>query len=88
MIFDIENWLWKSNFGTFWHLPTTPILKIQYFPLGMLILSIFVPPTWKLNNPYYHKSTHQKEKVLLRLAAAALHNAHCSKMVLFVQKIF
>ena len=21
MIFDIENWLWKSNFGTFWHLP-------------------------------------------------------------------
>ena len=20
--FDEENWLWKSNFGTFWHLPT------------------------------------------------------------------
>ena len=29
MIFDIENWLWKSNFGTFWHLPIVPILKIQ-----------------------------------------------------------
>ena len=25
MIFDIENWLWKSNFGTFWHF--TQILK-------------------------------------------------------------
>ena len=21
--------LWKSNFGTFWHLPTKPILEIQ-----------------------------------------------------------
>ena len=27
MIFDIENWLWKSNFGTFWQLPITPIFK-------------------------------------------------------------
>ena len=25
MIFDVENWLWKSNFGTFWHLPTSYI---------------------------------------------------------------
>ena len=33
MNFDIENWLWKSNFGTFWHLPITPILKIQQFSL-------------------------------------------------------
>ena len=23
----IENWLWKSNFGTFWQLPITPIFK-------------------------------------------------------------
>jgi hypothetical protein len=21
MIFDVKNWLWKSDFGTFWHLP-------------------------------------------------------------------
>ena len=35
VIFDIE----KSNFGTFWHLSTTPICKIQYFPLGMVIFS-------------------------------------------------
>ena len=26
---DLENWLWKSNFGIFWHLPINPILKIQ-----------------------------------------------------------
>ena len=38
MIFDIENWLWESNFGTFWQLAINPKLKIQYFPLGMLIL--------------------------------------------------
>ena len=31
MIFDVENWPWKSNFGTFWHLPINPILKIQQF---------------------------------------------------------
>ena len=29
MIFDIEILLWKLNFGTFWHLPIAPILKIQ-----------------------------------------------------------
>ena len=27
---DSDNfWHWKSNFGTFWHLPINPILKIQ-----------------------------------------------------------
>jgi hypothetical protein len=29
MIFDIENWLWKSNFGTIWQLTINPKLKIQ-----------------------------------------------------------
>ena len=29
MIFDIENWLWKSNFGTFWQLAINPKLKIH-----------------------------------------------------------
>ena len=37
MIFDIKNWLWTSNFGTFWHLPTTPIHIVQYFPLNVFI---------------------------------------------------
>ena len=37
---------WKSNFCTFWHLSTTPMLKIQSFPLGMLakIFPIWYPP--------------------------------------------
>ena len=39
MIFDIGNWLWKSNFGTYWQLAINPKLKIQWFPLGMLILT-------------------------------------------------
>ena len=29
MNFDIENWLWKSNFVTFWQLAINPKLKIQ-----------------------------------------------------------
>ena len=31
MISDVETWVWKSNLGTFWHLPITPIHKIQWF---------------------------------------------------------
>jgi hypothetical protein len=27
--FDIENWLWKSNFGSFWQLAINPKIKIQ-----------------------------------------------------------
>ena len=37
MISDMKNWLWKSNFGTFWQLAINPKLKIQQFPLSMLI---------------------------------------------------
>ena len=37
MISDMTNWLWKSNFGTFWQLAINPKLKIQQFPLSMLI---------------------------------------------------
>ena len=54
MIFDIENWLWNSNIGTFWQLVINPKLKIQSFSLSILILSNFVSPIWKLHNPYCH----------------------------------
>ena len=37
MIFDIENWLWKSNFGTLWQLTINPKLKIQKIPLGKYV---------------------------------------------------
>ena len=30
MIFDIENWLWKSNFGIFWQLAITQISIISF----------------------------------------------------------
>ena len=53
-IFDIENRLWKSNFGTFWHLPINPILKIQVCWFSGKNLSNFVPPAWKLHNPCCH----------------------------------
>ena len=60
MIFDIENWLWKSNFGTFWHLSITSILKFNHFLwvcwfLGKN-LSNFVSPVGKLHNPYCHNA--------------------------------
>ena len=35
MTFEIENWLWKLKFGAFWHLLITPILKIQWFSMGV-----------------------------------------------------
>ena len=41
IIFDIEKDFesWEVGwFCTFWYLPISPILKIQKFPLGMLIL--------------------------------------------------
>ena len=31
MIFDIENWLWNSNFGTFWHSPLVQFSKFNNF---------------------------------------------------------
>ena len=46
MIFDIENWLWKSNFGTFWHLPISPILKIQSFSFGYINLTNLITIIW------------------------------------------
>ena len=59
MVFDMKNWLWKLDFGTFWELGTTSIHKIKSFPLSMLIfwpknLSTLVSLPWKLVNPCYH----------------------------------
>ena len=56
MIFDIENWLWKSNFGTF--SPLYQFSKFKYF-LWVCWFSgknafNFVSPLWKLDNMYCH----------------------------------
>ena len=45
----------------FWHLPNNPILKIQKFPLSMLIFrqkpfQFCTTPVWKLHNQYCHSS--------------------------------
>ena len=66
--FDLKNWLWKSNFCTFWHLPFTPISKIQWFHLTTVAKNLcnFVSLPWKLHNQYCH-STHLQNN---RLAAA------------------
>ena len=55
IIFDIENWLWKSNFDTS---PLHQFSKFNSFHwvcwfLGKN-LSNFVSPAWKIDNPYYH----------------------------------
>ena len=52
LIFDIENWLWKSDFGTFWQIDTMSIQQIQSFPLGhhwflAKNISNFVSLSWK-----------------------------------------
>ena len=40
----------------FWQLAINPKLKIQLFPWFLWkTLSNYVPPTWKLQNPYYHR---------------------------------
>ena len=51
--FDIENWLWKSHFGT--------LIQNSKFNNFLLVcwflgknLSNFVSPIWKLHNPYCH----------------------------------
>ena len=43
-----------KKWGTFWHLPIAPILRIQKFSFGILIFPILYPPARKLDNPYYH----------------------------------
>ena len=57
-IFDIENWLWKYDFGTFWQTGAPRILKIQQFPLSMLILGqkafILGPTFFKIPQPNWH----------------------------------
>ena len=79
MIFYIENWLWKSNYGTFWHLPITPILKIQIlFWVCCFLgknLSNFVPPAWKIRQhvlPYCESSKDSNSSLLVKISAIYL----------------
>ena len=57
IIFEIENWLLKSNFGTFDTFPLT-----QFSKFNIVFNSNFVPSTWKLHNPYCHGMSFWKLK--------------------------
>ena len=54
-IFGLENWLWKTNFCSFWHLPIDPILKIQPYLFCMLI---FRQKTFQFCIPFENLITH------------------------------
>ena len=57
-IFDIENWLWKYGFGTFWQTINHCRIVLKQFPLSMLILGqkscILGPTIFKIPQPNCH----------------------------------
>ena len=62
IIFDKENWLWKlGGLGDFALFDTSPLVQFSKFKNFLWVcwflgknLSNFVPPVWKLHNPYCH----------------------------------
>ena len=56
--FDIENWLWKYNFGTFWRIIIHCRIVLKQFPLSKLILGqkscILGPTIFKITEPNWH----------------------------------
>ena len=57
-IFDIDNWLWKYDFGTFWQTIIHCRIVLKQFPLSMLILGqkccILGPTIFKIPEPNWH----------------------------------
>ena len=60
-IFDIENWLWKYDFSTFWRTIIHRMIVLKKFPLSMLILGqkscILGPTIFKIPQPNWHYYT-------------------------------
>ena len=59
MIFVVKNWLWKSNFWNFFYISL--IIQNSKFNnflwvCWFLCKNLFVPPAWKLHNPYCHNA--------------------------------
>ena len=56
--FDIENLLWKYNFGIFWRTIIHRRIDLKQFPLSMLILGqiayFFRPTIFKIPQPNWH----------------------------------
>ena len=84
MIFDVENWLWKSDFGTFWHLTITPIRKIPKCELRR-IFRWHAPTPAHLNFWPYTRRTHVCEftKIQAHLHPHVLHANKNSQGFLF-----
>ena len=45
-IFDIENWLWKSDFGTFW--PFRPFNKCHEKIKSIFVIGAIIPSIWNV----------------------------------------
>ena len=54
LIFDVENWVWKYDFGTFWRTVIQQRIFLKQIPLSMLILGQFFafkdPPSLKFHD--------------------------------------
>jgi hypothetical protein len=57
-IFDIENWLWKYDFGTFWWTIIHHMIVLKKNLVSLLILGqkscIFGPTIFKIPQPNWH----------------------------------
>ena len=57
-IFDIKNWLWKYDFGTFWRTGISCRIFLNKIPFSMLILGqkpcILDPTFFKIPQPNWH----------------------------------
>ena len=57
-IFDIKNWLWKYDFGTFWWTGIGRRIFLNKIPFSMLILGqkpcILDPTIFKILQPNWH----------------------------------
>ena len=69
MIFDIENWLWKSNFGTFWQLAINPKLKTQNSIISFGYVDSYAKIFLILYPPLKNSTTHiaNLDKMFIKL---------------------
>ena len=62
-IFEIENWFWKYNFGTFWRIVIHCRIVLKQFSLSMLILGqkscVLGTNTFKIPQPNWDYNTYQ-----------------------------
>ena len=62
LIFDIDNWLWKYDFGTFWRTIIHCRIVLKQFPLSMSILGqnscILGPTSFKIPQLNWPKNRH------------------------------